>query len=75
MEPGLLSIAPFFQPFDILLDVGVCLRCSSDTYCSLFQREREGGREGDREGGRERERVRGCQFINRTCGVVLHTNT
>ena len=54
MEPGLLSIAPFFQPFDILLDVGVCLGGSSDTYCSLFQREREGGREGDREGGRER---------------------
>lgn len=37
----LLSIAPFFKPFDILLDVGVRLRCSSDTYCSLFQRERE----------------------------------
>lgn len=53
MEPGLLSIAPFFQPFDILLDVGVCLRCSSDTYCSLFQREKERGREGDREGGKQ----------------------
>lgn len=47
----LLSIAPFFQPFDILLDVGVCLRCSSDTYCSLFQKEREGERGGER--GRE----------------------
>lgn len=22
-----------------------------------------------------RERVRACEFINRTCGVVLHTNT
>lgn len=37
--------------------------------------EEKAEREGGRQGGRERERVRGCQFINRTCGVVLHTNT
>lgn len=62
----LLSIAPFFQPFDILLDVAVCLRCSSDTYCSLFHRQK---------GVVVVVVVRGCQFIKRMCGVVLHTNT
>lgn len=40
---ALLSIARLLLPFDILLDVAVRLRCSSDTYCSLFQSGRGGG--------------------------------
>lgn len=74
----LLSIAPFLQPFDIPLDVGVCLRWSSDTYCSLFQKEGEEKRESEGEMEKEGEGdrgVRGCRFINRPCGAVLHTNT
>lgn len=37
----LLSIAPFFQPFDILLDVGVC-QGAAVTHIVHYFREEEG---------------------------------